>query len=493
MREISRHLFLSLPFLLLAAGCPMPGGSTDCVPSTCETLGAECGRPADGCGGALDCGGCAGDLGCGVGGNPYVCEAFPVADAHCGNGVIEGDEACDGANLGGRSCQSEGFTDGLLRCTDACRLDTSGCSTCGNDVAEGDQVCDGDDVRGVTCADVFGEGHLGHVGCSPDCAALDLSGCFYDPELPATASCDPSADACASPTECVTVSTGSYCLVPCEAGQADDCDDGEACVPVPSGSGGDDVHVCVTQPDLGQLCLDTLPCAEGECRTAFAGSHGEVAICAHTCPSDAAFTGRATCAGGEACVVPPANVIERQDGDVACNPFGDSSECDTVEGYRCIDTAGDGPLCARRQALCATPVAFFGFDSTLPPEETLCDLSIVSAGGPRLCGFDDAEPIERPAAVACFPLFETVPDIGVCVAVCDGLAADDAAGELSCGAGRACEVPSYPQLFYPQPGPVACPDGDSSACDAGHPHCVNLGGGEVCARAARVCVPEDDQ
>jgi len=32
--------------------------SAGCVPSTCASLGQECGQPGDGCGGTLDCGGC---------------------------------------------------------------------------------------------------------------------------------------------------------------------------------------------------------------------------------------------------------------------------------------------------------------------------------------------------------------------------------------------------------------------------------------------------
>ena len=40
------------------AWMPSAGG---CVPTTCESLGHECGQPGDGCGGTLDCGGCQGN------------------------------------------------------------------------------------------------------------------------------------------------------------------------------------------------------------------------------------------------------------------------------------------------------------------------------------------------------------------------------------------------------------------------------------------------
>ena len=37
----------------------IPSGG--CMPATCESLGQECGQPADGCGGTLNCGGCEGN------------------------------------------------------------------------------------------------------------------------------------------------------------------------------------------------------------------------------------------------------------------------------------------------------------------------------------------------------------------------------------------------------------------------------------------------
>src|SRR5439155_1655582 len=45
----------------------------------------------------------------------------------CGNGVINGREECDGADLGGRTCATLGFTGGTLGCTSACRLSTRSC------------------------------------------------------------------------------------------------------------------------------------------------------------------------------------------------------------------------------------------------------------------------------------------------------------------------------------------------------------------------------
>ncbi len=60
----------------------------------------------------------------------------PAATAVCGNGIVESGEACDGANLNGKSCTTQGFAEGTLSCTGSCTLDVSSCSN-GSSVATG--------------------------------------------------------------------------------------------------------------------------------------------------------------------------------------------------------------------------------------------------------------------------------------------------------------------------------------------------------------------
>lgn len=50
----------------------------------------------------------------------------------CGDGIISVGETCDGANLGGSSCISQGFTGGALSCSLACTYNTSACTGGGN-------------------------------------------------------------------------------------------------------------------------------------------------------------------------------------------------------------------------------------------------------------------------------------------------------------------------------------------------------------------------
>ncbi|GMQ95200.1 MAG: hypothetical protein BMS9Abin13_312 [Patescibacteria group bacterium] len=56
----------------------------------------------------------------------------------CGNNIIESGEQCDGTDLGGATCVSEGFLGGALGCTSSCTFDTGACEAfvCGNDICE---------------------------------------------------------------------------------------------------------------------------------------------------------------------------------------------------------------------------------------------------------------------------------------------------------------------------------------------------------------------
>ena len=62
----------------------------------------------------------------------------------CGDGYLDGGEACDGGNLGGEDCESQGFFNGTLSCKKACSgFNTASCSNCGNDVCNDDETCAG--------------------------------------------------------------------------------------------------------------------------------------------------------------------------------------------------------------------------------------------------------------------------------------------------------------------------------------------------------------
>lgn len=97
----------------------------------------------------------------------------------CGNGVQEGEEACDGGDLGGESCVTLGYLGGTLACEDCSWLDDSGCAgvaQCGDGVTEGTEVCDGSDLRGAQCGDAGFSGG-GTLGCQAQCQGWDVAHC----------------------------------------------------------------------------------------------------------------------------------------------------------------------------------------------------------------------------------------------------------------------------------------------------------------------------
>ena len=95
----------------------------------------------------------------------------------CGNGAKDGIESCDGDDLGGASCISLGFVGGSLACGAGCRFDTTGCvpTLCGNGVKDGSESCDGSDLGGQTCASL-GYALNGTLTCTAGCG-FDPSGC----------------------------------------------------------------------------------------------------------------------------------------------------------------------------------------------------------------------------------------------------------------------------------------------------------------------------
>src|SRR5262245_5429132 len=75
-----------------------------------------------------------------------VLTALAGSSAACGDGVATPPEPCDGNDVAGETCSSQGFDAGALACTSQCAFDTTGCLTftCNpftQDCAQGDQSC----------------------------------------------------------------------------------------------------------------------------------------------------------------------------------------------------------------------------------------------------------------------------------------------------------------------------------------------------------------
>jgi hypothetical protein len=108
----------------------------------------------------------------------------------CGNGTLETDEICEGFDLRGRTCFSEGYLLGELRCSSICALDVSNCSKCGDGKISGIELCEPatstrSGVFGAkTCASEVDAGATGDLDCSDTCDRLITAGCEFPPVPP---------------------------------------------------------------------------------------------------------------------------------------------------------------------------------------------------------------------------------------------------------------------------------------------------------------------
>ncbi|UCF68300.1 MAG: hypothetical protein JSV80_03095 [Acidobacteriota bacterium] len=93
------------------------------------------------------------------------------AEPFCGNGIIDPGEQCDGNDIGNATCESEGFYCGRVACNSYCELIWTGCvaGRCGDlqIQAQCGEECDGTNLGGETCESRGFED--GVLSCTPDC------------------------------------------------------------------------------------------------------------------------------------------------------------------------------------------------------------------------------------------------------------------------------------------------------------------------------------
>ena len=178
--SILQGRFLWAPALILALFCGAWGCSDDDSGPRCGNGRVEGEEACDG----EDLGGATCEsLSMGIG--DLACAADCTMDVsgcsnglECGDGIIAGDEECEGQDLGGETCVSLGYTAGELICGYNCKLDISDCTgvgwDCGDGVQEGEEECDGDDLAGYDCVMLGFSG--GTLACDHTCL-FDTSGC----------------------------------------------------------------------------------------------------------------------------------------------------------------------------------------------------------------------------------------------------------------------------------------------------------------------------
>jgi hypothetical protein len=182
---MARTLVVSQLLLLLFGAC-VKSQATECGDLLCPE-GSVCSNGtlcvssslATACSGLADGAVCSlSELGNGT------CQHGLCITGRCGDGKVNGIEACDGTDLGGRTCLDFGSTVAAgLACTADCSFDKSGCKgICGDGIRATDEQCDGTDFGGKTCTDFSPPGTTikfyagGAPTCTIDCM-VNVSSC----------------------------------------------------------------------------------------------------------------------------------------------------------------------------------------------------------------------------------------------------------------------------------------------------------------------------
>ena len=127
-----------------------------------------------------------------------------VRDRPVGTVVVEGDEVCDGGDLNGESCATQGFDGGFLFCNSACDgFDTSSCEnfSCafvGGSCSSNVDCCSGKCKGGRNNKSCKGEDPTGCVPSAEVCDDFIDNDCdgLIDGNDPDCATCTPSAEVC---------------------------------------------------------------------------------------------------------------------------------------------------------------------------------------------------------------------------------------------------------------------------------------------------------
>ena len=257
------------------------------------------------------------------------CTGGPV----CGDNIAEGTEVCDGTDLAGENCVSQGFTGGTLACTDNCTFDTSGCTSgpvCGDGVAEAPEDCDGTDLADEDCVSQGFTG--GTLACTANCT-FDTSGCTSGPvcgdnvaEAPEV--CDGSDLGDATGLTCAYFEfTGGTlaCNATCDNVDLTACAGGPPGWTCPVWWYGD------AECDCGCGVIDLLDCADGTVASCdYCGEPGSCSPLFSDCPGDIDPTQNSLCLGGTAVC-----------GDGVAEP---PEQCDGVDlqGLDCTDSGFTG-------------------------------------------------------------------------------------------------------------------------------------------------------
>jgi hypothetical protein len=197
----------------------------------------------------------------------------------CGNGVAEGTEDCDGADLAAADCTDVGFWGGNLTCNANCTFNSSGCSDCGDGNIDAGEACDGAALGMQTCTTQGFTG--GTLACQSDCD-LELGGCMgpvcaTDAVPPGDPTCPAACTSCDMVNNvCNIVCTSTSCdnmAIDCPANWACNvsCNATTACTAATVNCPAD--YACDISCDGTSPCDDAIiNCGDGTCNVTCTGT-----------------------------------------------------------------------------------------------------------------------------------------------------------------------------------------------------------------------------
>jgi len=241
-------------------------------------------------------------------------------------------------------------------------------AVCGNDTTEPGEACDGTDLGGRTCAD-FNCAGGGTLACKADCTGFDTSGCLDCTTCNDNGVCEAGEDCNNCPGDCVGgTSSGAVCGNGiCEAG------DGEDCVSCPQDCNG----VQGGKPSSRYCCGDgdgsgPVPCSDARCTANGLECTTTPAIPGSYCCGDFA------CEGDESCANCALDCTTGSEGTSFPGTCSDGTDNDCANGADCSD-----PACTSA-ANCQAPTCLDAGASCTSNAEC-CSNSCKGRGGSKTC------------------------------------------------------------------------------------------------------------
>ncbi|MBL4686837.1 MAG: hypothetical protein JKY37_19725 [Nannocystaceae bacterium] len=198
------------------------GASGDCGNGVIDA-DEQCDGTDVGGGDCLAQGFAGGTLGCTA---QCTIDTTSCVDTVCGDGVLQRGETCDcgmggsvctAAQLGAQTCTAlpapggGNYSGGSLGCTPQCEFDASACTYCGDGMINAAEACDGVQIAGQTCTSQGFD--AGTLSCAGTCV-FETSLCIN--YVCGDGTCDPDEDSCTCPGDCPD--DPNTCGDPCECG-----------------------------------------------------------------------------------------------------------------------------------------------------------------------------------------------------------------------------------------------------------------------------------